>query len=790
MAYYFFTPRDMPTETAPSGTTDRWVATSYANSVTTYRDGGFQDRCLEVTQNGTTGRYLRSIDAVDADANRNNANVLCSFRTVADAFLAIYSDARIIVRGSGAAASETCYMFIARQGTGILVYKFVAGTATQISTTVTKTITEGLTYWMRVRASGTTLQCRIWSDGDDEPTTWDFNQTDSAVTAAGWIGYAHANVTGTTGYTQFDFVSIGTNGDTALTPISRTAFEAWLAQDGAQRCLLAHLGMMDTATPTTRYLANMRYASGDYDTPADTLYDEAIVGVPGYSATAGEILIGRTTIGVGALILENADGSRDAWCRANSDGQECSIFIGDPAWPQYDFRYVLRAYVENIVSDGEERIRVDLHDAQRLANNAVATDTIGSGDNAGRMIPVLLGTPQWIEPVALDNATLEYQIHDGAVATVGDAYDGGIALTASGTVSSFNTSTEVITMTATHGLLAGYEIVFATTAGGVTAGQIYYVLSSGLTSTECKITATYGSSTPVNLTGASTSTWTAKGRAVDYATGKLYLASTPVFDIRIDSASATDAVLPQAVMKEALEYMGLTGYLDDASFDDYWMASATCGVYVTDRTNALTICDDMARSGHFIYGGSRDGLIYIALALGQYTPVSRLTLTADDILGGIAIERIRPPAATIFMRYGRNWQPTRQFADAVDPTARTLYQEDYGYRSTASAISADSLANHAGAIDQEEYDDVNSTSLPASLTQLTYLRGTKTAVARFATTLRALDLRVGDGVTVQYPRYGLTSGVVCQVIGIADALSEQQIGLTVLIPNFYQVAAP
>ncbi|KIL35020.1 hypothetical protein SD71_15195 [Cohnella kolymensis] len=53
----------------------------------------------------------------------------------------------------------------------------------------------------------------MWASGNPEPVGWQLTVTDTAITAAGWVGVGGTSLNGVR---DFDFVSIATNGETAL----------------------------------------------------------------------------------------------------------------------------------------------------------------------------------------------------------------------------------------------------------------------------------------------------------------------------------------------------------------------------------------------------------------------------------------------------------------------------------------------------------------------------------------------------------------------------------------------
>lgn len=192
----------------PSDWTARWVTASntWATRSKASTEGG---KVLENT--GTVdGRHLLSWDAVDADANRADAEVLARVRSSSTTF----GQLRLIVRGSGSAASETGYIveIPSTAGADMRISKWVSGAQTNLGTAHSLTFATNAWYYVRFRANGTSLKAKVWLDGTSEPSAWHIDITDSSISAAGWIGVGNLESTGTR---DFDWVSIGTNGDTA-----------------------------------------------------------------------------------------------------------------------------------------------------------------------------------------------------------------------------------------------------------------------------------------------------------------------------------------------------------------------------------------------------------------------------------------------------------------------------------------------------------------------------------------------------------------------------------------------
>jgi hypothetical protein len=191
----------------PSDWTARWVTTT-TNWLTKAKANTEGGKVLENTGTGTA-RHLVTWDAIDADANRADVEILARVRPSGSSV----ELPRLTVRGSGAAAAETGYFLkFEPSQQDYRLQKYVAGVTTNLGTAVNFTAVANVWYYIRLRVSGTTLQARVWKDGFVEPTTWSVSATDSSVTAAGWVGIGNQVPTGTR---DIDWFSVGTNGDTA-----------------------------------------------------------------------------------------------------------------------------------------------------------------------------------------------------------------------------------------------------------------------------------------------------------------------------------------------------------------------------------------------------------------------------------------------------------------------------------------------------------------------------------------------------------------------------------------------
>ena len=184
---------------------------------------------------------LVSWDDVDGDANRVNSDIVVRFKCASDAA----NEWWIWTRASGSAGSENGYVCFCNAGGNIVMSRYDSGTQSVLTAAdedlnadfvsnpwayFTDDQDPSFTYqpadlwlYVRFRVNGTgatvTLQTKVWIDGvqglGNEPDHWINETTDtsgSRISTAGWCGIGRF---GETGVVDWDYIAIGTNGDTA-----------------------------------------------------------------------------------------------------------------------------------------------------------------------------------------------------------------------------------------------------------------------------------------------------------------------------------------------------------------------------------------------------------------------------------------------------------------------------------------------------------------------------------------------------------------------------------------------
>jgi hypothetical protein len=386
-------------------------------------------------------------------------------------------------------------------------------------------------------------------------------------------------------------------------------------------------------------------------------YRDAVAATPAFERSIdARTLGGHGIMGGGELVLDNTDGALDFLLDVIIDGRDVSSYLGhvgdpelsDPPWARSDFRLTNVAAVESVSAPNDSTISISLKSKGYLLDDTIIGSPIPTGPNAGKPKPILLGIVKNfdITPYMLDSATLTYYFNDFAVnsGTAFEAFsfvrDEGVSLVnirlflfSSATMTA-DAGTDTLTRTTAHTLSADDVLVFvASGAGslfaGLSANTQYWVLASGLTANDFKLSLTKGGAA-VDITGTvMTGSWQCDRRRfyVDAAAATIQLSSSPAGPVTMDLAVIdVGGVMPKqephAVMKFLLQnYSNLSASEYDSTAIDALTAieNATTVIYfgeaILDRRNLMDVFDQIAQMSCSWYG-LRDAHLSALRALG------------------------------------------------------------------------------------------------------------------------------------------------------------------------------
>lgn len=755
-------------EDPPSGWTKRWdAAANPANYVRLARyDAPVYKRFEVFCTQATTGfGPISTGSATDVDVVAAHRIVTASVTT---------GLALIIARGSGASGSENGYYAGYSLINGQMrISKVVAGAITDLALSASALgFSAGTTNLLRFHVEGTSLKLRGWAAGTEEPTTWDVETTDSAIATSGWVGlWNYYN----TGSTAWNFISIDDSSALdAPVPLLNDAYSDWLARQDVMRCVLAEMstrigeaGSPEVEGDGMTYVANMAYTSRSWDDPASTGYLEAMAKAPSFSHQMNEALRGEASVGLGAFEIDNSSGARDNWLRMKWEGRVVRILLGDPSWPRHDFRTVILGSLRQPLAPSIDRIVFPITDLSDMLNVNLQDNVIGAGGEfENRPKPLLLGVARFIDPVPIDTSTLEYQIHDGAMVAFTNAlpwpvYDNFVEIkTAANTISSVSPAIDTIVATSAHGLLANWRVRFSsgTPPAPLALDTDYWVIATGLTTTQFRLSATRGGS-QINITGSDTGAgFTGWGYDWNASTGIIQLASAPagrvVVGVAVQSAATTIGSIVGWILSTKL---GINAnYIDQAALDALDTALPyNCGMWIpADRRVARDVIGELLTRMRCWSGWTPDGLFTCGL-IKRALPTYEMLLQADDI-DGMSLDKSvlsSTVEAGAFTYQPRNYTlgvPQSQGDEfsvlhkaldyAMSPPGSNFDASNLNLRRSAEAPTLDSI------VDEES----DALIMQASLSVLVS-RALATHTIR--TRLPASESSIGDTIAIEHDRF-------------------------------------
>lgn len=206
-------------------------------------------------------------------------------------------------------------------------------------------------------------------------------------------------------------------------------YAAWLVDPSAIRIVLIEANVCVDGVETTRYLATGGYVTGAGDTPANAFYRPVVT--TGIQFTEQISLSGGASLNAGDIELNNMDGSLDSWLDDVWANRQIQAVFGDPRWVRSDFRTIFDGVTADIGSKSRDKLNLMLRDKLQRLNTPISDAVLGGSTvNKDQVVPLCLGECHNVTPLLADPATLEYQVHDGAIESIIEVRDNGVPVSA------------------------------------------------------------------------------------------------------------------------------------------------------------------------------------------------------------------------------------------------------------------------------------------------------------------------------------------------------------------------
>ena len=492
---------------------------------------------------------------------------------------------------------------------------------------------------------------------------------------------------------------------------------------------LAEIEAYDAALPGVRtlYFSTHGFTSKASDTPASTFYEPKLKqpGLMRRDVFSQGATGGASTTGYGLIELVNL-GTLDVLADYGFDGRNFRILLGDVDAARSSFTTVIKGTMEqpeftwqnltirirDRVAEFDRTIQTTLY----AGTNALPAGLEGTAnDLKGKPKPKVYGQVFNISPPMVNTARLIYQVNDGAIASLDQVYDQGVALTA-GAVYSSQADME------TNAPAAGTYRVWL--AGG------YFRLGSS----------------PVGPITASVT----------------------------QGASAADRTVAQIIKTIATGPGGITVgdiVAADVTALDTATGSAVVGIYLSEGETIKSALDSLTNSVGAWYSFDRLGQLRMA-QLTAPSGAAAATFTRQEI---IDIERTATadtdkgvPAYQVRLGYAKNYTVLSSgLAAGATAAFKAWLAEDY--RAVSATDSAVLTAHLLSPVLEFQTLLVDATAAQTEATRrLTLYKSRKDRINLKVKVLPGVTdtIDLGNVVTVKIDRFGYTSGKLFRVIGI------------------------
>lgn len=202
-------------------------------------------------------------------------------------------------------------------------------------------------------------------------------------------------------------------------------FKDWLKSSNAVRCILVEAGVQVGGVETTRYLSSANYVS----LPSDSMPNHGYLAIIGGDLTISEEMQidGSASLTWGDVEISNEDGSRDSWLNDIWKNRPIRIFAGDVRWSRDDFRLIFSGNIADFQARERGVLNISLSDKLQRLNTPISENRLGGAtENKDRLRPLCFGECHNIEPLLINPATLEFQVHDGPIERIIEVRDNGV----------------------------------------------------------------------------------------------------------------------------------------------------------------------------------------------------------------------------------------------------------------------------------------------------------------------------------------------------------------------------
>lgn len=484
-------------------------------------------------------------------------------------------------------------------------------------------------------------------------------------------------------------------------------YQNWLETPDVVRVLLVHVEVLSGNTLVTRYLSTHAAANHLPIIKNSVSIEESIS--TQYAAS----------ISYGDIEIANHTGEYDSWLYDIWRNKSIKIYIGPLPTDEFidylqDFELIFDGVVDDIDSKNRNTLNIKIRDKLEKLNTSISENLLGNyyqGSNnvpesayvnqyRNNLRPLVFGEVHNITPMLIDPSTLEYMCNDGAVEQIIEVRDNGIPV--------------------------AFGVIQDPQTGITPLPGSFRLVSSPVGAVTCSV---QGIKRTINDT---------------YATN----------DYKNTAANTIATILK--FYGRQLEY----SEIDYTSFST--LGQEAVGVYIQDRVNVLSICQDIAKSCGLVLSVSRAGKVKL-LDITIPTSASINITDSDMLVNSLQLTEKADVLAGIKLGYAKNWTIQNSLLTGIPQIHKDLYSTEWleAIQSDATTkqlyfVSTEPVVEPTYLIDKSDADSI-------ALKKLNLFKVPRKTF-KMSCTAKFLSVQVGDAVTITASRFGLSNGTLGRVI--------------------------
>lgn len=483
-------------------------------------------------------------------------------------------------------------------------------------------------------------------------------------------------------------------------------YQNWLETPDIVRVLLVHVEVLSGGTLVTRYLSTHAAANHLPIIKNSVSIEESIS--TQYAAS----------ISYGDIEIANHSGEYDSWLYDIWRNKSIKIYTGTLPTDSFvdylqDFELIFDGVVEDIDSKDRNTLNLKIRDKLEKLNTSISENLLGNyfqgttvsestyvNQYRNNLRPLVFGEVHNITPMLIDSTTLEYMCNDGPVEQIIEVRDNGIPVS--------------------------FGIIQDPQTGITPLPGSFRLLQSPIGAVTCSV---QGIKRTINET---------------YDT----------FEYKNTAANTIATILK--FYGRQLDY----SEIDYTSFNI--LGQEAVGVYIQDRVNILSICQDIAKSCGLVLSVSRAGKVkLIDITIPNAASVN--ITDSDMLINTLQLTEKANVIAGIKLGYAKNWTVQSSLLTAIPQLHKDLYSTEW-----LEAIQIDTTTKELYSVSTEPVlegtyliDKADADSV--ALKKLDLFKVPRKTF-KMICTAKFLSLQVGDAVSITASRFGLSGGVFGRVI--------------------------